>query len=78
MDRPLVGRCLGAVEIVAVEILHDQPVASDAAGANISDCDKCVGARHAYADMAVTVGNALVIEDVAGGYQFLGQLFELR
>ena len=78
MDRPLVGRRLGAVEIIAVEILHDQPVAGNAAGADIGDRDKRVCARDAHTDMTVTVGDALVIEDVASGYQFLRQLFQLR
>jgi hypothetical protein len=51
VNRPLVGRRFGAVEMVAVEILHDQPIARDVAGAHIGDCDKSFRAGHAHRDM---------------------------
>src|SRR4029450_5397493 len=74
MNRPLVGRRLRAAQIVAVEILHDEAIRRYAARADISDGDKRIRAGHAHTDMAVTIGNAFVIENVAGGDQLFRQL----
>src|SRR5512134_246812 len=75
MNRPFVGRSLGAVEIIAVEILHDQAVAGDAAGAHVSDGNERVRAGYAHADMTVAVGHTFVIENMTSGDQFFPQLF---
>src|SRR5690348_4529464 len=67
MDWPLIGRCFGAVQMISIEILHDQSIARDTARTHIGDRNESFGARDAHADVTVPVGDAFVIQDVAGG-----------
>src|SRR5262245_23276300 len=76
MDRPLIGRRLCAVEIVAVQILHDQAILCHAARAYIGDGDESVCARDAHADMAVAVGDIFMIENMAGRNQLVRQFLQ--
>src|SRR5688572_21243340 len=77
MNWPFVGRRFGAAEIIARQVLHDQPVVSDTAGTDIGNGDKRVGSGNAHADMAVAVGHAFMVENATGGDELLLHFFEL-
>src|SRR4029077_1496981 len=77
MDGPLVWRSLRASEVIAVEVLHDQPVERYVAGADVGDGDERIHTRYAHGDVPVAIGYTLVIENMAGGKQFFFQLFQL-
>ena len=77
MNWPFVGRRFGAAEIIAGEVLHDQSIVSDTAGADIRNSDKRICAGNTHADVAIAVGHAFMIENAAGHDELLLHFFEL-
>jgi hypothetical protein len=66
-----VRRRLLAAEMIAGEIEHAKPLDRREPRAHVGDREKRVRAGDARADVAVTVGDALVIENAARGHERL-------
>jgi hypothetical protein len=77
MDRPFVRRRFLAAEIIAVEVEHNQAMDRRAARTDSCESDERFLIRNSHADVTEAIGDALVVENVAGADEFLFEFLEI-